>query len=95
MDGWEKRRKKGEQGRSERVCVQVWNTERWITQPKRQFITVREREGKREWGEKKGEGGEKRERDIEEKGPHGGKDRYEVGGGQKRGIHNSCDRETH
>lgn len=54
-----KRRKRGEQGRSERVCVQVWDTARWITQPNGQFITVREREGKREWGEKKGERGER------------------------------------
>lgn len=57
MDGKKKRRKRGKQGRSEGVCVQVWDTVRWITQPNGQFITVRRgrkeravRKGKRERG---------------------------------------------
>lgn len=62
MDNRSKRRNRGESGRSVRgrwrVCVQVWDTVRWITQTNRQFVTVRKREseGGRE-GEKKMRGG--------------------------------------
>lgn len=49
----EKKRRKREQGRSEGVCVQVWDTARWIAQPNRQFITVRESERGRESRERK------------------------------------------
>ena len=64
MDGGKRRRKRRrrEQGRTEGVCVQVWDMARWITQPNRQFITVRERER----GKAKGR------RDVEEKGWGGG-----------------------
>lgn len=44
----------------------MWDTARWIAQPNRQFITVREREGERESGERGKERG--RVRDAEEKG---------------------------
>lgn len=33
-----------------RMCVQVWDTARWITQPNRQFVTVRERGERKEVG---------------------------------------------
>lgn len=39
-----------------RVCIHVWDTARWITQPDGQFITVTER------------GGGAKERDSEERG---------------------------
>lgn len=48
----------------------MWDTARWIAQPNRQFITVREREGERESRERGKERG--RVRDVEEKEKDGG-----------------------
>lgn len=47
-----------------RVCIHVWDTARWITQPDGQFITVTEREG----GQKRGiqKRGERKERQQED-----------------------------
>lgn len=41
-----------------RVCIHVWDTARWITQPDGQFITVTERErgGKRKGFRREGKG---------------------------------------
>lgn len=39
-----------------RVCIHVWDTERWITQPDGQFITVTERGGKRKGFRREGKG---------------------------------------
>lgn len=47
-----------------RVCIHVWDTARWITQPDGQFITVT----KRERGQKRGiqKRGERKERQQED-----------------------------
>lgn len=47
-----------------RVCIHVWDTARWITQPGGQFITVTERErGKKRGIQKRGERKERQQED--------------------------------
>lgn len=78
------RRKRREQGGSEGVSVQVWDSARWIAQPSRQFITVIE-SGRESRGEKR-EGGwgiKKRE------------ERMEHSGGDRRSRLNRNEREAH
>lgn len=47
-----------------RVCIHVWDTARWITQPDGQFITVTERERGQKRGIQKRE--ERKERQQED-----------------------------
>lgn len=47
-----------------RVCIHVWDTARWITQPDGQFITVTERErGQKRGIQKRGERKERQQED--------------------------------